>query len=325
VRDNAPPDFPTEALIRGAAGVLWVTGDGRDDITSQIQLADPAAEYVTAPTMPVFRIRPSTAAAILQSENDTLTNLFAAGLAQTNESGWFTRNLDATVRMSLELSQPEDVEIPNVLGYIPGSDLELGNEMVILFTRYDGLGIDPDGTVYPGANHNASGVAMLLELARLWKEQGLDTRRTTMFVAWGGAQLDDDSARAWVEEAFNFRHLRTQGTRANIGPSILIQLDYIGAGGDTLLIHPDSSQRLVDLVEEASQEMGLNVALRADTPEFSRDIVTRRLPLWISLKWADSDTPPDKDVLETIDPDKLQTFGQMLALTLTRLARETSY
>ena len=223
------------------------------------------------------------------------------------------------------MSEPEAVEIPNVLGYIPGSDLELGNEMVILFTRYDGLGMDPDGTVYPGANHNASGVAMLLELARLWKEQGLDTRRTTMFVAWGGAQLDDDSARAWVEDAFNFRHVRTQGTRSNVGPSILIQLDYIGAGGDTLLIHPNSSPRLVDLVEEASQEMELNVARRIDTPEFSSDIITRRLPLWISLKWADSDLPPDEDTLETIDPEKLQTFGQMLALTLTRLARETSY
>ncbi len=325
VRGNAPPDFPTEALIRGAVGVLWVTGDGRDDVLSQIQLADPAGEYVTAPTLPVFRIRPSTAAAILQSENNTLTELFAAGLAQTNEAGWFTRDLNATVRMSLELSQPEDLEIPNVLGYIPGSDLELGNEMVILFTRYDGLGIDPDGTVYPGANHNASGVAMLLELARLWEEQGLDTRRTTMFVAWGGTQLDDNSARAWLEDDFNFRHVRTQGTRSNVGPSILIQLDYIGAGGDTLLIHPNSSQRLVDLVEEASQEMELNVAQRADTPEFSSDVITRKLPLWISFKWTDSDVGPDEDTLETIDPEKLQTFGEMLALTLTRLARETSY
>jgi hypothetical protein len=166
---------------------------------------------------------------------------------------------------------------------------------------------------------------MLLELARLWEEQGLDTRRTTMFVAWGGAQLDDDSARAWLEDAFNFRHVRTQGTRSNVGPSILIQLDYIGSGGDTLLIHPDSSARLVDLVQETSQDMALNVALQADTLEFSSDIITRRLPLWISLKWADSEVPPDEDVLETIDPEKLQTFGEMLALTLTRLARETSY
>jgi hypothetical protein len=166
---------------------------------------------------------------------------------------------------------------------------------------------------------------MLLELARLWEEQGLDTRRTTMFVAWGGAQLDDNSARAWLEDDFNFRHVRTQGTRSNVGPSIIFQLDYIGAGGDTLLIHPNSSTRLVELVEEASQEMDLLVALHADTPEFSSDIITRRLPLWISLKWADSDVPPDEDVLDTLDPEKLQTFGEMLALTLTRLARETSY
>ena len=65
----------------------------------------------------------------------------------------------------------------------PGSDLDLGNEMVILFATYDGLGMEADGLVYPAANHNASGIGMLLELARLWQEQGLDARRTTMFVA----------------------------------------------------------------------------------------------------------------------------------------------
>ncbi|MCP4428037.1 MAG: M28 family peptidase, partial [Chloroflexi bacterium] len=319
VRGNAPPEFPTEALIRGAAGVLWVTGDGRDDITSQV--ANPDGESLRSPTLPIFRIRPSTAQAILQSQN--LTDIFAANLPQTDS--WFTHDLDVSVRMSLELGEPIETEIPNVLGYIPGSDLELGNEMVILFVRYDGLGIDPDGTVYPGANHNASGTAVLLELAHLWHEQGLDSRRTTMFVAWGGAGLDDDSAREWLEDAFNFRHVRTQGTRSNVGPSILIQLDYIGAGGDALLIHPDSSARLAELFEEASQETELAVLQQTDAAEFSGDIITRRLPLWISLKWADSDVSPDADVIENIDPAKLQIFGETLALTLTRLVRETSY
>ncbi len=319
VRGNAPPDFPTEALIRGAAGVLWVTGDGRDDVASQI--ANPGGESLRSPTLPIFRIRPSIAQTILQ--NQTLTQIFAEELPRTDN--WFTRDLDASVRMVVELGQPVETEIPNIVGYIPGSDLELGNEMVILFARYDGLGIDPDGTVYPGANHNASGTAVLLELANLWHEQGLDSRRTTMFVAWGGAGLDDDSARHWLEDAFNFRHLRTKGTRANVGPSILIQLDYVGAGGDTLLIHPDSSAKLADLFEEASQETELIVQRRADTAEFSSDIITRRLPLVISLKWAGSDVLPDEDVLENIDPAKLQIFGETLALTLTRLARETSY
>ncbi len=319
VRGNAPPDFPTEALVRGAAGVLWVTGDGRDDVASQI--ANPGGESLRSPTLPIFRIRPSIAQTILQ--NQTLTQIFAEELPRTDN--WFTRDLDASVRMVVELGQPVETEIPNIVGYIPGSDLELGNEMVILFARYDGLGIDPDGTVYPGANHNASGTAVLLELANLWHEQGLDSRRTTMFVAWGGAGLDDDSARHWLEDAFNFRHLRTKGTRANVGPSILIQLDYVGAGGDTLLIHPDSSAKLADLFEEASQETELIVQRRADTAEFSSDIITRRLPLVISLKWAGSDVLPDEDVLENIDPAKLQIFGETLALTLTRLARETSY
>ncbi len=324
VDGNAPPDFPTEAMLRGALGVLWVAGDGRDDIASQIQFANPQQAYLTAPTLPVFRIRPSTAAALLPP-NVTLTGLFADGLAHTRENGWFTRDLETAVRMSVTLGQPEAVEIPNIIGYVPGTDLELGNEMVVLFVRYDGLGIDPDGVVYPGANHNAAGTAVLLELARLWQEQGLEARRTIMFVAWSGAQQDDGSARRWLENDFNFRHVRTQGTRSNVGPSILIQLDYVGAGGDDLLIHPQSSRQIAGLMVEKGQEFDLSVLQKADTAEFGGDMITRRIPLWTTLKWDGPVIPPDEDVLENISPEKLQSFGQMLALALTQLARETNY
>ena len=62
---NAQPDFVTEVLIRGARGVLWISGDGRDDVRSQIQLADPDKDYLRQPNIPIFRIRPSVASAIV--------------------------------------------------------------------------------------------------------------------------------------------------------------------------------------------------------------------------------------------------------------------
>ena len=45
--------------------------------------------------------------------------------------------------MSLSLGQPETVQVPSVIGYIPGSDLDLADEVVVLFTHYDGLGYRP--------------------------------------------------------------------------------------------------------------------------------------------------------------------------------------
>lgn len=192
LKGNAPSDFATEALIRGARGVLWITGDGRDDVRSQIQLADPGKDYLRKPNIPIFRIRPSVASAIVEKSGGTMSDLFALG-GEVNQSGpgWFTRDMSAVVRMSLTLSEPQKVEVPCVLAYKTGSDFDLAGELVVLFASYDGLGMDPDGTVFPAANHDASGVGILLEMARLWQEQNLNARRSVLFAAWGGSQLDN--------------------------------------------------------------------------------------------------------------------------------------
>jgi Zn-dependent M28 family amino/carboxypeptidase len=64
-----------------------------------------------------------------------------------------------------------DLKVPayNIVGYIPGSDPALAGEIVLLGAHYDHIGTVPpvegDG-IANGANDNASGTAMLLELAR---------------------------------------------------------------------------------------------------------------------------------------------------------------
>ncbi|MFN2189310.1 MAG: ABC transporter permease subunit, partial [Candidatus Promineifilaceae bacterium] len=64
VEGNAPPDFNNEALIRGAAGILWITEDDVDAVRSHVQLADSTQLYTQKPTIPTFRIRPYVAAEI---------------------------------------------------------------------------------------------------------------------------------------------------------------------------------------------------------------------------------------------------------------------
>jgi len=323
--ENAPPGFVTEARLRGAAGILWIVGDGRDEVRSQMQLAGLDQPYLRQPTIPVFRLRPDVAQAMFSQDGVTIAGMFAPNhIPSQQTAAWFRHDLTARVQLSLQLEPPQTVTIPSVMAYIPGSDLDIGNELVVIFTSYDGLGIDPDGTIYPGANHNASGVGVMLELARLWQEQSLEARRTTLFVAWGGGSLDRSGAQQWIEDGFNFRHMRTQGTRSNILPSIVIDLDNIGAGGDQLLINPDSSPRLIALFEEAGQEIDLPLLLHSDTPEFGRDVISRHLP-WIALKWSGPSLPPDQDTLESIQPQKLGQFGELFALVMTKLARESSY
>jgi hypothetical protein len=91
-------------------------------------------------------------------------------------------------RVSFELAGKEPVAVLNVVGRIPGVGTldrpELEEEVVVLTAHYDHVGISPDVTVedriFNGANDDASGVAVVLELARLFGE-GEAPARTLMF------------------------------------------------------------------------------------------------------------------------------------------------
>jgi peptide/nickel transport system permease protein len=325
-RGDAPLDFPTEALIRGAIGVIWITRDENDPVRSQIQVADPNNDYLRNPTIPIFQVRPSVAAQLLEPTGWTIEGLLVDDPAIQNGKVYYTHALNSQVHLSLSLTEPEAVQVPSVIGYIPGSDLDLADEVVVLFTYYDGLGTDPDGTVFPGANHNATGVAMLLELARLWQDQELDTRRTTMFVAWGGAALDHSGAKEWIDDPFNFRHIRSQAAQSNISPAILMQLDFVGAGGERIVVESDSRlDRLSELIAETAAEIEVPLAGPEAELELSSDIVSAALPSWVLVGWQDADVPLEEDTLEKIDSAKLQQFGELFALVLTKVARETRY
>ena len=72
----------------------------------------------------------------------------------------------------------------NVLGILPGSDPALGKEAVMYTAHYDHLGIDPSlkgDNIYNGANDNATGCGILLELARAWS--GKPSLRSIVFAS----------------------------------------------------------------------------------------------------------------------------------------------
>ncbi|HWL08549.1 MAG TPA: M28 family peptidase [Planctomicrobium sp.] len=69
----------------------------------------------------------------------------------------------------------------NLGGFIPGTDPELKKEWIIVNAHYDHLGIQW-GEVFPGADDNASGVSMLIEVARKLKVAPL--KRSVAFVAF---------------------------------------------------------------------------------------------------------------------------------------------
>ncbi len=78
-----------------------------------------------------------------------------------------------------------EFESQNVIGLIPGSDPKLKNEYVVHSAHLDHVGIgrpENGDSIYNGAHDNASGVASLLEIARVYKNGNAKPKRSVLIV-----------------------------------------------------------------------------------------------------------------------------------------------
>jgi hypothetical protein len=76
-----------------------------------------------------------------------------------------------------------EFESHNVVGLIPGSDPKLKNEYVVHSAHLDHVGVgkpENGDSIYNGAHDNASGVASLLEIARIYAKGGAKPKRSVL-------------------------------------------------------------------------------------------------------------------------------------------------
>jgi Zn-dependent M28 family amino/carboxypeptidase len=80
----------------------------------------------------------------------------------------------------------ETLEAPNVAGMLPGNDPKLKNEYVIMSAHLDHIGVGRPingDSINNGAMDDASGIASILEIARIMKESGAKPKRSIIFLA----------------------------------------------------------------------------------------------------------------------------------------------
>lgn len=121
-----------------------------------------------------------------------------------------------------------EVTLKNVVGVIPGIKPEWQGQSVVVGAHYDHLGLGwPDahqgeiGKIRHGADDNASGVAVLIELARRLN-QGWQPKRTVVFVAFSGEEAGRLGSKHYVAAA------RRWPARQSIG---MINFDTVGRLG----------------------------------------------------------------------------------------------
>ncbi len=209
-----PKQFPTEEGAHYASGLTKARLAARHGAVGWIQLQTPEAEkrspfarsalsngqqvmdWVTAdgrgsrelPGMRGSALVSAAAASQLFSE----VAVSAADVFTADQAGQPLPRLD--LKLSAKLAQSTrrtDLTSANVVGLIEGSDPVLRNEYVVFTAHLDHLGVRPSitgDTVLNGALDNASGVATLLEMARLTAASTVKPRRSMLFVAVTGEE-----------------------------------------------------------------------------------------------------------------------------------------
>ncbi len=105
------------------------------------------------------------------------------------------RDVPVSIEVEIRNRIGDSVEqASNVLGDIPGSDL--ADELVMLGAHFDTWHASPN------ASDNTSGVAVMLEAARLLKAVGAEPRRTIRVALWSGEEQGLFGSRAYVKRHF---------------------------------------------------------------------------------------------------------------------------
>jgi Zn-dependent M28 family amino/carboxypeptidase len=122
----------------------------------------------------------SGVATLFEGASQTPADVFAAAAKSTPQA------FDLATRVSLVTrSAHKDVESANLVARLPGSDPALADEHVVYIAHVDhfGRGVAMNGDeIYNGAHDNASGVAIVLEVARAYKALPTPPRRSILFL-----------------------------------------------------------------------------------------------------------------------------------------------
>lgn len=129
----------------------------------------------------------------------------------------------------------------NVVGIYPGVDPKMVNEYVVVGASLDHVGMQGTTCLFPGADDNASGVAALLEVARMLSMSEDQPSRSIVFVLFGGGEQMWLGSRIFVSNFTPLKRIEAFVDVSKIGSG-----DSIAVLGNKRYPHLWSVARRVD-------------------------------------------------------------------------------
>jgi Zn-dependent M28 family amino/carboxypeptidase len=162
------------------------------------------------------------------------------------------------IKADIQTNLWEDYSSRNVIAYLPGTK---GAKKTIVFTaHYDHLGRMGELTYFPGANDNASGTAMLLTLAKYFKEHPVNVN--ILFIAFAGEEAGLLGSKHFVEHP----------TLPLKKMSFLVNLDIMGSGEEGItVVNATLFNDQFKLLQEINTEKGLLTQVKSRGPAQNSD------------------------------------------------------
>ncbi len=175
-KDNAPSKKQLKKL------------SGRNFFSNKFIVIDDEAVEKENELFQLLKLNVFGAAGIILIENEKLTQHLSSTF---NDFGILTVKREKinrdykSITLSIDQKFIRDYKSQNVIGYIEGT--EYPDSFIVLSAHYDHLGKMGEDIYFPGANDNASGVAMLLNLAYHYAHKEPPTK-SILFIAFGAEE-----------------------------------------------------------------------------------------------------------------------------------------
>jgi hypothetical protein len=219
----------------------------------------------------------------------------------------------------------------NIIAVLPGKDKQHRNEYIVVGSHYDHLGLGGQGSgsrrpdtlgVHPGADDNASGDAVVLELAKYFKK--VRQPRSIIFAFFGAEEqglVGSKQFLEWMKQADD-RRINLPADKKGI--VAMVNLDMVGRMRDNAMSvsGTGTSSEFKAMAEKAAEQTNLNISCTPDGygPSDHASFVAQDIPVLFLTTGGHMEYHTPDDVPSTLNYDGMQQTLDFSKELITRLA-----
>jgi len=234
---------------------------------------------------------------------------------KTLKPGSLNTAKNVTIKMSTK--HFPDGKGSNIIGLLKGSDPELSKEVIIIGAHLDHLGKCYE--MMPGANDNASAVAVMMGVAKALVQNHISLKRSVMFISFGSEEQSLLGSKKYIENpVFPLKN------------SVLLNMDGVGVGKAISATAGENYPGIWSFVKEENNayihtDLRTNYFSNLGRPRLDASIfMSAGVP---SLNFATNGSSPyhlPGDNIGIINPEIMEEVCRLLFLSTVRMANSTT-